>query len=57
MIYFYRPPVCIPDEFNLLDFFDFSGAAFACGPPTIEGLTLWETGILVDPAPFFSKLS
>ena len=56
MVYFYRPPECVPSGFNLLNFFDIPGAFF-CGPPTTEGFTLWETGVFLDPGPFFSHLS
>lgn len=40
VIIFYRPPVCVPDDFDLLDFFDFG--AFACVPPTTDGFTIWD---------------
>jgi hypothetical protein len=40
VIAFYRPPECVPDDFNLLDFFN--PAAFGCTPPTTDGFTLWE---------------
>lgn len=56
MVYFYRPPDCIPDDFNLLDFFDVP-RVFSCGPPTTEGFNIWETGPFLDPAPFQSNLS
>lgn len=60
LIYFYRPPERIPEDFNLLEFFDILGAsgpgAFGCQPATTEGHAIWETGIFVDPAPLFSKL-
>jgi hypothetical protein len=55
VIVFYRSPACIPDDFNLLDFFDFI-PAFPGGPPRaflcdlhIEGFTLWRS--LDDPFP------
>jgi hypothetical protein len=54
VIVFYRPPGCIPDNFNLLDFFD--GNAFACGPPTTDGFQIWENGPTVDEAPLQSVL-
>lgn len=57
MIYFYRAPECVPGDFNLLDFFDIPGAFLCELPLTTEGFTIWETGVFVDPAPFFSKLS
>jgi hypothetical protein len=55
VIVFYRSPACTPDDFNLLDFFDFT-PAFPGGPPRaflcdlhIEGFTLWRS--LDDPFP------
>lgn len=58
VIVFYRPPTCIPDDFNLLTFFDFPGpsgpGAFACNPPTTGGFNLWHNGPGVDPAPFLA---
>jgi len=38
-IIFYRPQECVPENFNLLDFFDL--AAFSCTPPTPDGFTIW----------------
>jgi hypothetical protein len=49
-IVFYRPPACVPNAFNLLDFFDIPGA-FSCGPPTTEGFAVWRSGPGKDPAP------
>lgn len=45
VIVFYRPPECVPPDFNLLDFFD--PGAFACSPYTTDGFTIWagEPGI------------
>jgi hypothetical protein len=40
VIVFYRPPECVPDDFDLLDFYDWS--AFDCGPPTTDGFIIWE---------------
>jgi hypothetical protein len=58
VIVFYRPPECVPDDFNLLGFFDFPGpsgpGAFACNPPTTDGFNLWRTGPGVDAAPFLA---
>jgi hypothetical protein len=42
---FYRDPGCVPEGFNLLEFFD-APAAFAC-TPTVEGFTLVEPGTVV----------
>ena len=53
VIIFYRPPECIPDDFNFFDFFDFN--AFACTPYTTEGFTIWKNGPS-DPAPIQVKL-
>jgi hypothetical protein len=41
-IVFYRPPVCVPADFNLLDFFDVPGA-FACVPMTVEGFQVTKS--------------
>ena len=38
-IVFYRPPDCVPDDFDLLLFYDW--AAFDCGPPTTDGFIIW----------------
>jgi hypothetical protein len=50
VIAFYRPPACVPAGFNLLALFDVPGA-FACGPSTIDGFTIWRNGPQSDPAP------
>lgn len=50
VIAFYRPPACVPAGFNLLALFDVPGA-FACGPSTIDGFTIWRNGPQTDPAP------
>lgn len=42
-IVFYRPPACVRETFNLLDFFD-APAAFSCGPPTTEGFSIRRDG-------------
>ena len=41
LIYFYRPPECIPADYDLLDFFDFERAA-ECGPVLIDGRVVFE---------------
>jgi len=41
-ISFYREPSCIPEDFNLLDFFD-APRAFGCGL-TVEGFEIWRNG-------------
>jgi hypothetical protein len=38
-IVFYRPPDCVPDNFDLLAFYDFG--AVDCGPPTTDGFIIW----------------
>ena len=38
-IVFYRLPDCVPDDFNLLEFYDFAGA-FGC-EPTTDGFLIW----------------
>jgi predicted small secreted protein len=40
VIVFYRPPGCVPADFNLLDIMDFN--AFSCAPPTTDGLIIWS---------------
>jgi hypothetical protein len=42
-VVFYRPPGCIPCNFNLLDFFDFANA-WSCLPPTTDGFSVWGDG-------------
>jgi hypothetical protein len=39
VIIFYHPPDCVPDNFNLLVFFDYS--AVTCDPTT-DGFTIWS---------------
>ncbi len=60
-IVFYRPPECIPAEFNLMQFFHFpdenSPGAFACAPPTTTGTETWQNGPETDPAPLVAELS
>ena len=48
VVVFYRSPECIPDDFNLLDFLDFSGSPALCDLH-IEGRTTWVD--LSDPYP------
>ena len=54
-VVFYRDPSCVPDDFNLLDFFDFPDGvdmgAFDCQPPTTDNISIWENGPDVDFAP------
>lgn len=60
-VVFYRPPECIPAEFNLNGFFDFPGesgpGAFACAPPTTTSVELWANGPDTDPAPLVSEMT
>ncbi len=54
-IVFYREPSCVPDDFNMLDFFDYpdgvDNGAFDCQPPTTDNVSIWKNGPEVDPAP------
>lgn len=60
-IVFYRSPDCIPDEFNLNQFFDFPGeagpGAFSCQPPTTDVVEYWVNGPETDPAPAISEMT
>lgn len=49
-VIFYRPAGCIPENFNLLSFFD-PPRVFGCGPMTVEAFAIWENGPGLDPAP------
>jgi hypothetical protein len=51
---FYRPPACIPADFNLLDFFDVP-RVFGCGPQTVQTSTIWRNGPGIDAAPIMAK--
>ncbi len=55
VIVFYRPPACVPLDFNLSEFFDIPGA-FSCGPTTTEGYAIWKNGPDIDSAPIQSNL-
>jgi hypothetical protein len=61
VIVFYRPPGCIPADFNLNQFFHFLGenspGAFACAPPTTTSIETWANGPETDPAPLVSKMT
>ena len=54
-VVFYRPPECVPADFNLLDFFDVPGA-FDCNPPTTSGFEIWKNGPATESAPILSEL-
>ena len=60
-VVFYRPPSCIPADFNLLDFFDVPDGsnlgAFDCQPPTTDSFSIWQNGPEVDAAPLIAKFS
>lgn len=51
---FYRPPGCVPADFNLLDFFDVP-RVFGCGPMTVEHSTVWSNGPETDPVPMHTR--
>lgn len=53
-IAFYRPPDCVPDGFNLMNFFDDN--AFGCQPPTTDGFQIWKNGLGLDEAPLLTVL-
>lgn len=61
VIVFYRPPDCIPADFNLNQFFHFPGddspGAFGCAPPTTTGIETWLNGPQVDPAPLVAEVT
>lgn len=61
VIVFYRPPECIPGDFNLSRFFHFPGdnspGAFACAPPTTTSVETWQNGPQTDPAPLISEMT
>jgi hypothetical protein len=40
-IVFYRPTECVPEGFNLLNFFD-PEFRFDCAPQTVEGFAIWS---------------
>lgn len=60
-VVFYRPPECIPADFNLNAFFDFPGentpGAFACAPPTTTSVETWANGPETDPAPLVAEMT
>lgn len=60
VIIFYRPPGCIPADFNMMDFFHFPDAnspgAFACQPTTTDGYEMWEGEPGSGPAPVRAQL-
>jgi hypothetical protein len=54
---FYRDPACVPDDFNLLDFFDRPGA-WECDdliPPYIEGFAIRSLPLPFPPEHFFAR--
>jgi hypothetical protein len=61
VIVFYRPPGCIPADFNLTQFFHFpaegSPGAFACAPPTTTSVEVWANGPDTDPAPLIAEMT
>lgn len=61
VIVFYRPPDCIPADFNLNQFFHFPGetgpGAFACTPPTTTSVEYWANNPQTDPAPLIAEMT
>ena len=55
VIVFYRPPECIPTDFNLFDYFDLP-RVYECMPVTIDGFSIWENGPGIDLAPIQFKI-
>jgi hypothetical protein len=55
-IVFYRPPACVPDNFDLYtEFFDIPGA-FACEPATTTGFEVWKLGPGLEDSPKLVEL-
>lgn len=57
VIPFYRDPVCVPNNFNLLDFFD-APRAWECDdiiPPYIEGFAIRSQPLPAPPEHFFAS--
>jgi len=52
---FYRPPSCVPADFNLLDFFDFANV-WGCQPTTTDGFEIWKNAPGTDIAPLQQEL-
>jgi len=50
-VVFVRPPSCVPDDFNLLDFFDIPDA-FSCEPMTVQNFTIRKDPFLPPPFQF-----
>ncbi|MCC7361039.1 MAG: hypothetical protein IT317_16260 [Anaerolineales bacterium] len=61
VVVFYRPPDCIPADFNLNQFFHLPGetgpGAFGCAPPTTTSVETWANGPEVDPAPLVAEMT
>jgi hypothetical protein len=51
---FYRPPECVPEDFNLEAFFDVP-RVFACTPMTTDSFAVFEHGPGLDPAPYQAR--
>jgi hypothetical protein len=51
---FYRPPGCVPYDFNLLAMFDVP-RVFECVPNTTEGFAVWKNGPGIDAAPMHGE--
>jgi hypothetical protein len=61
VIIFYRPPDCIPADFNLMQFFDMPGeespGAMGCNPPTMDGMETWAGEPGSGPAPLVATMN
>jgi hypothetical protein len=59
VVVFYRPPGCIPADFNLNQFFHMPSeegpGAFACAPLTVSVIETWQTAPGEDPAPLVAE--
>jgi hypothetical protein len=50
-VIFYRPPACVPLDFNIEGFFA-GPSAFSCAPMTVSGFAIYENGPPpIDPGP------
>ncbi len=56
VVVFYRPPSCVPPEFDLYSTFFDMPRVFDCDPPTTDGFSVWKNGPGIDPAPLQLKL-
>lgn len=42
VVVFYRPPSCVPDAFNLLEFYDMAALEAPDCPLTVDGIFIWD---------------